>query len=186
MDSRAFYIRSARGSADCIHCPRAPKAKWCDACRRAQFYLDRWKKRLGLVIVIDLPQRRIRYERQEAMNTSETKRNVEAKYPETLEFPETGASFILMAKEVRAGIETKYGERTVVECIERATKNRFSVWWPKGLPPAPTNFPFILARLSKRDWKLVTCDTREEALELWKEGEIKNPVKPADTGSDFS
>jgi hypothetical protein len=46
--------------------------------------------------------------------------------------------------------------------------------------------PFMLVRLSKKDWKLVTCDSREEALELWNTGEITNPAKPSNDDPIFA
>lgn len=120
------------------------------------------------------------------MRDVSNEKKAENQFPETLNFAETGQGFVLLGKDVRPNIATKYGERTVVECIERQSKKRYSVWWPKGIPLPTLTFPFMLVRLSKKDWKLVTCDTREEAIELWQTGEVKNPVKSVDPAADFA
>lgn len=176
-----WYPRSARGSADCVRCPSARREEWCDPCKRNALWFSDMKKRLGLSvdIVIDLPRRVIRYERMEPMRDVSNASNVENKFPETLEFPETGGGFVLLGKVIRNNVATRYGERTVIECIERVSKKKYSVWWPKGIPVPTLTLPFMLVRLSKRDWKLVTCDTREEAVELWQTGEVKNPTMNA-------
>lgn len=121
------------------------------------------------------------------MQTHSNESKEAKKFPETLQLPETGGQAVLLCKEIRHGIKTQYGERTVVEAIERATKARVSVWWPKGVPVPPTNFPIIFARVDKKTYRVVTCDTRDEALELWKTGEVKNPsMSSANVEADFS
>jgi hypothetical protein len=147
--------------------------------------MEKIKRRLGLVISIDLARREIRYEREHAMRSVDNERK-EQKYPETLNFDEKGSGFVLMAKEIRPGIETKFGERTAVECIERVSKKRVTVWWPKGIPVPSLQLPCMLVRLDKKTWKLVTCDTREEGLQLWKTGEISNPAPASADSEEFA
>lgn len=183
---RSYRPKNARYTGYCFRCTGKARVDWCVWCKNAAYGFERQKAVIGAVIVIDLTAKEIRFERKTMRDVS-NKKGEENKFPATLEFKDSGEGFVLLGKQIRTNVETRYGVRTVVECVERQTKQLRSVWWPQGIPVPSLALPFMLIRLSKRDWKLVTCDTREEAIELWQTGEVKNPIMNAgDAGADFA
>lgn len=95
-------------------------------------------------------------------------------FPPTHEL-ESGKDVVAIALEQRE-VETRYGDRTVVECVIRGEDESkvFTIWWPLKLPSPPLQTPFYLKRISKKNYELLVPENAQEEQEMWENGPPKD------------
>ena len=101
-----------------------------------------------------------------------------SEFPETYQL-EVGDTMIACALEIRPNVKTKYGPRTVIECVVRGADaaKTWTFWWPSKVAVLPAiHGAFMVHRTEKNEYRVLCADTADEATKLWEQGKVDAPA----------